>query len=220
MDKIKVILNKEEYKTVKICGQKINVNPTINTFGKMALLDICMKQFVSDNKSLPIIKAVFDISVLGMQTNLDISEFTTTNENGNFGISLELNLDCIKYYDESGIIFLVSKVINNYNETWDMIINAVEIENTKTAFSKVLENLPNEKEMNNSLATISKFLKENPEFAKGLVKEQMLNRAKEVYKEERLDSKNEKKAEILSQKVIEKVIEDKKMEIKAKNKTK
>lgn len=219
MGRVELDLCKVKDCIIKYGKEKIVVNRIINTIKAMEIVDICIQQF-KNKSSLPLIKTIFDICVLALQTNIDINEVKEINSDNKFELNLSIDSECVEYYENSGIFSMINKNIINYSDLWNMVIKSIEMENTTSAFNKVVENLPNEKEMNTSIEMISKFIKENPDFVKGLAKDEMINRAKEVAKKEHFEKMEDEKVELIAKQEVEKLIAEKKAEIKAKNKKK
>lgn len=216
MDKIKIDFKKTENVSIKYNGKKIEIKPIIDVVSQVEIIESCTKQEID----LPLVKAVFNIAVLGLQTNIEIKEFSATGQGENHEINIKTKQEDINNYSQYDILDILYKNIVNYKETWDMVVKTIEIKNIKNAFSETVKNLPNEKEMNNSIEMISKFVQENPEFAKGFVKEQMIDRINETSKNELREKITEEKAKKLAEQEFEKLVEKKKAEIKSKNKRK
>lgn len=219
MGRVELDLCKVKDCTIKYGKEKIVVNRIINTIKAMEIVDICIQQF-KNKSSLPLIKTIFDICVLALQTNIDINEVKEINSDNKFELNLSIDSECVEYYENSGIFSIINKNIINYSDLWNMVIKSIEMENTTSAFNKVVETLPNEAEMNSSIEIISKFAKENPELVKGIIKNQMVDKAKETAKSETREKIENTKAENLAKVEIDKIIAEKKLEIKSKNKTK
>jgi hypothetical protein len=168
--------------------------------------------------SLPIIKSIFNIAVVGLQTNVEILEFKKVVESDNVSINIDINSDKIKQYENTEMFGKILGEIGNYRGAWDLVVKTIELENTKNAFDKVVESLPSETAMNDSLSMISGFLKENPDFAKGLIKEQLKNRAVELGEKEFNDKIQDKKLENIAKRNVEKMIEEEKAKLKNKKK--
>lgn len=213
MNRIKLNLTSKPKKVAKICGERIEISTVISTMSKMEILDVCTQQQNEEKQiynSLPIVKAIFDIAVLGLQTNIDIPEFKETRNGDTHDINIDINSECVEYYENSGVFATVFNSIENYNETWNMVLNALDMLNVNKSLGLIASSIPSDTKLNSTIEFVSKFAKENPDFVKGIVKEKMIDRAMEVAKEEVAEKKLEHKAETLVKKEFENAVAEKK----------
>lgn len=193
MKKINVVLGARENKILKYGKDKIEIKTYIGTVEQMQVLDICMQQFTTPQNSLPIIKAIFNLAIIGLQTNLQIPELDTSSEKTEYALKVDLTYGAINHYENSDIYDKVLKEIINYDSLWDMVIKSIEMHNTLNAFGAVVDSLPNEKAISDSLSMVNEFIQTNPEFTKEVMREEVIDRAVKAATEEYKATKKKNK---------------------------
>lgn len=180
----RVILKKKENKVVKFGGNKINVDPIINFMRQTELTNLCVKQCENYGENvcsaIPACKALFDICVLALQTDLPVDGISENFTKDNYEINATLSYDDIEEYIVSGVIETVKEKILNYDKVWAMVLQSIEMFNVKQCIAFIGANLPTAQEMQEQLNNMKNLISENKEFVDKAVKVETAN---EIYAE-------------------------------------
>lgn len=180
----RVILKKKENAVVKVDGKKITVAPIINFMRQTEITNLCVKQCETFGENvcsaIPACKALFDICVLGLQTDLPIDGVSENLTNDNYEINVTLSYDDIEEYIVSGIIETVKEKILNYDKVWAMVLQSIEMFNVKQCISFIGSNLPTIDEMKEQLTSMKNIISENKAFVDKAVG---VKTASEIYAE-------------------------------------
>lgn len=174
----KPIFSKEEEVVIKRNNQKIKIKPIIGALKQAEIIDLCLKEceeYGDIPRSMPIIKSVFDIVVLALQTDLGIPCVKEIEDNGSYNISVSLNYEDIERYENSCMIELVAPHIKNYNCVWNIVMAALEMHNFKQCFSQIGANLPTAEDITKSLNDFKSVIDSNPQFVEKVAKAKLSN---------------------------------------------
>lgn len=180
----RVILKKKENAVVKVDGNKITVSPIINFMRQTEITNLCVKQCETFGENvcsaIPACKALFDICVLALQTDLPIDGVSENLTNDNYEINVTLSYDDIEEYIVSGVIETVKEKILNYDKVWAMVLRSIEMFNVKQCISFIGSNLPTVDEMKEQLTNMKNIISENKAFVDKAVG---VKTASEIYAE-------------------------------------
>lgn len=180
----RVILKKKENAVVKVDGNKITVAPIINFMRQTEITNLCVKQCETYGENvcsaIPACKALFDICVLALQTDLPIDGVSENLTNDNYEINVTLSYDDIEEYIVSGVIETVKEKILNYDKVWTMVLQSIEMFNVKQCISFIGSNLPTVDEMKEQLTNMKNIISENKAFVDKAVG---VKTASEIYAE-------------------------------------
>lgn len=180
----RVVLKKKENAVVKVDGNKITVSPIINFMRQTELTNLCVRQCETFGENvcsaIPACKALFDICVLALQTDLPIDGVSENLTNDNYEINVTLSYDDIEEYIVSGIIETVKEKILNYDKVWAMVLQSIEMFNVKQCISFIGSNLPTVDEMKEQLTNMKNIISENKAFVDKAVG---VKTASEIYAE-------------------------------------
>lgn len=204
----RVILKKKENAVVKVDGKKITVAPIINFMRQTEITNLCVKQCETFGENvcsaIPACKALFDICVLALQTDLPIDGVSENLTNDNYEINVTLSYDDIEEYIVSGVIETVKEKILNYDKVWAMVLQSIEMFNVKQCISFIGSNLPTVDEMKEQLTNMKNIISENKAFVDKAVG---VKTASEIYaesvkteREQKENYEKEKKATVKKKK--------------------
>lgn len=180
----RVILKKKKNAVVKVDGNKIMVAPIINFMRQTEITNLCVKQCETYGENvcsaIPACKALFDICVLALQTDLPIDGVSENLTNDNYEINVTLPYDDIEEYIVSGVIETVKEKILNYDKVWAMVLQSIEMFNVKQCISFIGSNLPTVEEMKEQLTSMKNIISENKAFVDKAVG---VKTASEIYAE-------------------------------------
>lgn len=180
----RVILKKKKNAVVKVDGNKITVAPIINFMRQTEITNLCVKQCETYGENvcsaIPACKALFDICVLALQTDLPIDGVSENLTNDNYEINVTLSYDDIEEYIVSGVIETVKEKILNYDKVWTMVLQSIEMFNVKQCISFIGSNLPTVDEMKEQLTNMKNIISENKAFVDKAVG---VKTASEIYAE-------------------------------------
>lgn len=180
----RVVLKKKKNAVVKVDGNKITVSPIINFMRQTEITNLCVKQCETFGENvcsaIPACKALFDICVLALQTDLPIDGVSENLTNDNYEINVTLSYDDIEEYIVSGVIETVKEKILNYDKVWAMVLRSIEMFNVKQCISFIGSNLPTVDEMKEQLTNMKNIISENKAFVDKAVG---VKTASEIYAE-------------------------------------
>lgn len=180
----RVVLKKKKNAVVKVDGNKITVDPIINFMRQTEITNLCVKQCETFGENvcsaIPACKALFDICVLALQTDLPIDGVSENLTNDNYEINVTLSYDDIEEYIVSGVIETVKEKILNYDKVWAMVLQSIEMFNVKQCISFIGSNLPTVDEMKEQLTNMKNIISENKAFVDKAVG---VKTASEIYAE-------------------------------------
>lgn len=180
----RVVLKRKKNAVVKVDGNKITVDPIINFMRQTEITNLCVKQCETFGENvcsaIPACKALFDICVLALQTDLPIDGVSENLTNDNYEINVTLSYDDIEEYIVSGVIETVKEKILNYDKVWSMVLQSIEMFNVKQCISFIGSNLPTVDEMKEQLTNMKNIISENKAFVDKAVG---VKTASEIYAE-------------------------------------
>lgn len=183
----KPIFLQEDQIVIKRNRQKVKVNPIIGILRQSEIVDLCLKEcdeYGDTSRAMPAIKAIFNIAVLALQTDLSIVGVKEIEFDGNYNISVSLTYEDIDMYVNSGMIEYVIPYVKNYHSVWELVLKAVEMHNFKQCFSQIGANLPTAEDITKSLNEFKSVIDSNPQFVEKVAKAKLTNGVLVAQKEE------------------------------------
>lgn len=174
-----LILKKKENVVVKVDGQKVEVKPIIGYQDQLILTNVCVNKFNMDISAnvlaIPACKVAFDLGVLALQTNIEVAGVKSNLKDEEKTLDINMNVDDIEYYTESGIFEKVFSKIENYEKVWNNVLFALQIISSRYNISQIGANLPTAEDLMKTISEMKNVINENKPFVEKVAEAKLAN---------------------------------------------